>query len=135
VSVAANIYGSGVGAFFTRNARLRAILAFVALLAFSFQGILVQSHFHNLGLSPGLNGAVSSGASVDGGKAPLDADKCPLCQEAIHAGHYLLPAAAAAAAVFFAGFAPVAAVRSVVLLPPCSHAWLGRAPPASPTLM
>jgi hypothetical protein len=68
-------------------------------------------------------------AASHGTKAPLDADKCLLCQEYIHGGVYLVPAAvaalppSAAASLLPLLLAPLHAARML------SHNWMGRAPP------
>jgi hypothetical protein len=100
----------------------------LVLVAFSLQSFLVQTHIHNLPLSVSAAGGVSLAAPHDG-KAPLDIDKCLFCQEYMHAGAYLTPAAAAVlppyAAVSLLTFvvAPFVAARTP------SHNWMGRAPP------
>lgn len=97
----------------------------LVLVAFSIQSFLVQTHVHNL--PQYFDGSISV-ASLDV-KAPLDADKCFLCQEYLHSGAYLTPAAVAAlpptaaASLLPLLLAPLHAARML------SHNWKGRAPP------
>ena len=105
----------------------RSLLSLVVMLAFSVQSFLVQPHLHNLPQS--FSAAAGITASTPSSKAPLDADKCFLCQEYLHGGAYLTPAAAA-------GLPPSTVVSLLPLLLPLtlterfvSHNWIGRAPP------
>lgn len=110
------------------NRASRLLLNLVVLFAFSVQSFLVQTHLHNLPQSFVAASSVSVSAP-DTSKAPVDADKCFLCQEYVHGGVYLTPAAAAVL--------PPSAVASLlpfVLVPfitgrQHSHNWMGRAPP------
>lgn len=109
------------------NGALRTLLNLVVLFTFTLQAFLVQTHLHNLPISVLPPGTVTAAAPTS--KAPLDADKCFLCQEYVHSGTYLTPAAAAVL--------PPSAVVSllprllelVVAARPLSHNWMGRAPP------
>ncbi len=68
-----------------------------ALAAFLVQGIAVQIHIHGLAVPAGLTNVVApSQLSAPGptSQDPYDPANCPLCQEALHAGTYLVPAAA-----------------------------------------
>lgn len=106
---------------------MRSLVCLLVLVAFTFQSFLVQTHIHNLpqSFSTGIAGVAAS----HGAKAPLDADKCFLCQEYVHSGAYLTPAVIAAlpptatASLLPLLFAPLHAVRLL------SHNWKGRAPP------
>jgi hypothetical protein len=110
------------------NRASRLLLNLVVLFAFSVQSFLVQTHLHNLPQSFLTANSVNVSAP-DTSKAPIDADKCFLCQEYVHGGIYLTPAAAAvlppSAVVSLLPFvlAPFVAARSH------SHNWIGRAPP------
>jgi hypothetical protein len=108
--------GRGTGR--TRVAALPAILFFA--FAFLFQGFAVQTHIHTPAAAP----ATHSGKTLPG-----DPAKCPLCQEFLLSGSFVMPAAAAlpvpAAAVFTA--VRLAAAQRIRRFP--SHSWHGRAPP------
>ncbi len=107
---------------------LRSLLNLAVLLTFTLQAFLVQTHIHNLPASLLPVGGVSASAP-DTSKAPFDADKCFLCQEYVHGGVYLTPAAAAVlppSAVI--SLMPLATV-AVLAARPQSHNWMGRAPP------
>jgi hypothetical protein len=109
------------------NGASRLLLNLVVLFTFTLQAFLVQTHLHNLPVSSLPSGTVT--ASAPAPKAPIDADKCFLCQEYVHGGTYLTPAAAAVL--------PPSAVVSLlprlleltVAARPLSHNWMGRAPP------
>ena len=104
----------------------RSLLGLAVMLAFGLQSFLVQTHLHNLPLRSAAAGLALSAPSS---QVPLDADKCFLCQEYLHGGAYLTPAAVA--------MLPPTAVVSVQPLRlalvladrPVSHSWRGRAPP------
>lgn len=105
---------------------LRSLVCLLVLVAFTFQSFLVQTHIHNLPQS--FAGSAGVAASHND-KAPLDADKCFLCQEYVHSGAYLTPAVVAALPPSVA-----ASLLPVLLVPlhaarTLSHNWLGRAPP------
>lgn len=106
---------------------LRSLVCLLVLVAFSFQSFLVQTHIHNLPQSFG--GSIGISAAPHNDKAPLDADKCFLCQEYVHGGVYLMPTAVAAlpptaaASLLPLLLAPLHAARLL------SHNWMGRAPP------
>lgn len=110
------------------NGVSRTLLNIAVLLAFTLQAFLVQTHLHNLPASFLPTSGVTASAP-DTSKAPIDADKCFLCQEYLHGGTYLTPAAAAVL--------PPSAVVSLLPLElaplfaakPQSHNWMGRAPP------
>lgn len=117
---------SGRTARRTRRGSLHSLICFVVLIAFTAQDYLIQTHIHAL-----PHAWTESGPTVTKRTpAPLDANKCPLCQEYLHAGLYLTPSAVAAllptAAVSLLPFiiAPLTLARAV------SHNWMGRAPPS-----
>ena len=116
-----------------RFARLRLAVTLLALITFTVQGYLVQTHLHGL---PQSVVALSDGKQYasplsQNDKSPADNDQasCPLCQDSLRAGNYVLPPVIVAvpptlvvAAILFA-IVPSLAGRSV------SHIWLGRGPP------
>jgi hypothetical protein len=98
-------------------------------MAFTFQSFLVQTHIHNLPQTFTAGAGIAGVTASRDAKAPLDADKCFLCQEYLHSGAYLTPAAVAAlpptaaASLLPLLLAPLHAARLL------SHNWKGRAPP------
>jgi hypothetical protein len=103
-----------------------------ALAVFLVQGIAVQIHIHGLPVPVGLPGvAATSHLSAPGpaSQDPYDPANCPLCQEALHAGTYLIPAAAE----FFILLNAVALAPRFVLSPrpgiEQQLGWQSRAPP------
>ena len=115
-------------------AALRLAVTLLALLAFTAQSYLIQTHIHGLPASldvsaSDLQQAVSS--SADHNKSPLDGDPahCPLCQDYLIAGSAALPAVIIVPLPTFAFAAQdiFVALFSARKIP--SHSWLGRAPP------
>lgn len=107
----------------------RSLVCLFVLVSFTFQSFLVQTHLHNLPQSFTESIGTTGVTASHDAKAPLNADKCFLCQEYLHGGTYLLPTALAAlpptAAASLLPFvlAPLHSARTL------SHNWLGRAPP------
>jgi hypothetical protein len=109
------------------NGALRTLLNLVVLLTFTLQAFLVQTHLHNLPVSLETSGVVT--ASAPASKAPLDIDKCFLCQEYVHGGTYLTPAAAAVLPPSAVVSLLPRVIETVAAARPLSHNWMGRAPP------
>lgn len=119
-----NRYG-GVHALMAQGLpHLRALIALMMLVIFSTQTYLIQTHIHARATT-----SATQSVTNPSGKAPLDADQCPLCQEAAHSGAYILPGVAAlVVATVTYSLVPLTQgprifVRSI------SHTWQGRAPP------
>ena len=102
----------------------------LALLAFFFQNLALQTHFHTVAQPQSAKTAIVAHLPAS---APLRSqepvDQCRLCQELLHAGTFVTPPASAilasltfATAVFTAP--PSAAVSFVT-----AFAWQSRAPP------
>lgn len=111
------------------------------LVAFALQSFVTQTHIHIDGhaVTAGFATADESPASAmtgavahkDHGKYPPadDSQTCPICQEMLYAGHYVMPAAVPLVLPVL----PVSIVRIVTVeaiqLAALSHNWQGRAPP------
>jgi hypothetical protein len=116
-----------------RKPLLSRLAILLALAAFLVQGIAVQIHIHGRPVPVGLtNVAVPAHLSAPAGPAsqdPYDPANCPLCQEALHAGTYLVPATA----TFFVLLNAVALAPLFVSLPhpgiEQQQGWQSRAPP------
>lgn len=112
----------------TRTVNRTTLLNLFVLIAFTLQALLVQTHIHNLPASFLPVAGVTASAPAPS-KAPIDIDKCLLCQEFVHGGTYLTPTAAAVlppsavVSLLPLVLAPVFAAKSH------SHNWMGRAPP------
>jgi len=109
----------------------RLVIALIALSSFLCQSYLVQTHIHGLPktvLAQSDTGSVLS-SSQPGGPADQDSANCLLCQEFLHAGNFVLPAAIAALPPMLAVSAIVAVVAPTLAVKPTSHSWVGRAPP------
>jgi hypothetical protein len=102
----------------------RLVLA-LTLVAFAQAGYVTQTHIHPQAL------ASRSAAETQHGKTPArdDTQHCPLCQEYLVAGAYLIPAPVVlplpVVGSVFNTFSP----REFPFLVTLSHAWQGRAPP------
>jgi hypothetical protein len=109
------------------NGASRTLLNLVVLFTFTLQAFLVQTHLHNLPVSFLPSGTVT--ASAPSPKAPIDADKCFLCQEYVHGGTYLTPTAAAVLPPSAVVSLLPRVIEAVATARPQSHNWMGRAPP------
>lgn len=104
-----------------------------ALLAFSWQSVLVQTHRHiQLSASRAVVALHDGSAKPRQSHTPSDSSaNCPICRELAHATHYLAPAAI----VFIAAPATIAPLGSVLSVLPAHHRrwhrWRSREPPLS----
>ena len=107
---------------------LRQVFAFFVLTVFLLQGFLIQTHIHGLPDAelPSAGVAVTAPAGPD---EHLDEALCPLCQETIRAGAFLLPSAFAALFPMLAATTIPPALGAAVAAAPLSHHWRVRAPP------
>lgn len=104
-----------------------------ALFAFSLQSYVTQVHIH--GAAGTVASASASGKSAARKQEPDkfppadDPANCPICQEILHAGHYIAPSADAWTPLEVAPSTAtvVTAAAAIVRLP--SHGWKSRAPP------
>ncbi|HEY1612697.1 MAG TPA: hypothetical protein VGF97_03255 [Rhizomicrobium sp.] len=113
--------------------------AFAALLAliFAFQTYVIQTHIH---VPAGLRSSV--GVPVAGtpatrqdrqDKYPANDDpaNCPICQEMLHSGQFITPAAILALPPALAVSTIVTVEQALPFVFTLSHSWRGRAPPHS----
>jgi hypothetical protein len=98
-------------------------------LAFAVQSFAVQTHIHGQPVT--ALGHITH-VSVPAGPAPqdpFDPANCPLCQEMLHAGVYVVPVAADFLVILNA----VALAPEFTVLPHAAterqHSWQSRAPP------
>jgi hypothetical protein len=117
------------------------LVVLVTLLAFAVQTYLTQTHIHLA--SEGQPSRVHSQLVLAGGKVSIgtpverkdrypaneDPANCPLCQELIHAGQFVTPAASALILPSLSLSVIDLAVQSVPLVHAVTHIWHGRAPP------
>ena len=115
----------------TRRApsKARLALAFLMLFAFTLQAFVTQTHIHI-----GSN-AVTAGVVVEkttpGKTSPLDNEStnCLFCQEMLHSGQFVTPAAAAILlSVNYVSIVPIHVVLPL-FVGAIPHGWQGRAPP------
>ena len=112
-----------------RAAAPRRWLAVFALLSFFLQSLAVQTHIHPQ-LPPVAVKPVAQGTSAPApAKSQDPMDQCRLCQELVHAGHFVAPSAIAA----FASISLVAAIFAIHVSGPdqvvTAFSWNSRAPP------
>ena len=117
------------------------LLLLVTLLAFSTQTYLTQTHIHwlserQISVTQAHDHFVGRDFArgtpndhKDGYPANEDPANCPLCQELIHAGQFVTPAAAALSLSFISISVIEVAVSSATLVRTVTHIWRGRAPP------
>lgn len=117
-----------------RMSNARVLLTFLALFAFTCQTYITQTHIH-------FPFAASGSAAIDvanktapnqNGKEPFrpnqDPVNCPICQELVHAGSVITPAAIVLPTVLPV-FNLVAVAETALHFQAPSHNWQGRAPP------
>jgi hypothetical protein len=108
----------------------RFALTMLALVSFAFQTYLFQTHIH---FTPETEAQFAGVGHVPGhDKYPPSQDpaNCPICQEILHSGQFVSPAAQAL-------LPPMVAVSTIALVDAAlpfivalSHDWRGRAPPS-----
>jgi hypothetical protein len=114
---------------------MRLALTVVALLAFTFQSYVTQTHIHVAGRTgietSMLGGDAKSSATHKTDKFPANQDpsNCPICQEILHSGSFVTPSAIAALPPALAVSVVVVRLEAAIAHQPVSHSWRGRAPP------
>jgi len=109
---------------------LRLAITFFALFAFAVQSYVTQVHIHG---APHV--AAGYALDKDVGQKPDkfppsdDPANCPICQEILHAGHYVTPSAAILPLPVAAPFTIARIVEVVTIAAIYSHGWKSRAPP------
>ena len=99
----------------------------LALLAFFFQGLTLQTHVHQPILP-----AVADIHTDSTPKAPLKLDpmdQCRLCQELVHAGTFITPSAIISTADLTFVATSFGTLLAVTVDPAMAFAWQSRAPP------
>jgi hypothetical protein len=114
---------------------MRFAVTLFALLAFAFQSYVTQTHIHTGGqpdvkiAMDGTSAKLAAKAKPDKYPANQDPSNCPICQEIVHSGSFISPAAIAALPPSLAVSVIAVLLDTVVATPPASHSWRGRAPP------
>jgi hypothetical protein len=115
---------------------LRLLVTVLALLAFTLQGYVTQTHIHMAGPAAGATfaGLLSSGdgkaaAQRDRYPASQDPANCPICQELLHSGSFITPSAVAILLPSLAVSILAIVIDTAIVPQPVSHSWRGRAPP------
>ena len=110
----------------------RRALVFMVLTAFVLQSYIVQTHIHfapaDLALLAG-DAAAKNAPQHDRYPANDDPANCPICQEILHTGAFITPAAIALLPPTLAVSTIAIAARELPFIAAVSHDWRGRAPP------
>jgi hypothetical protein len=129
-----------------RTTLFRVNLLLLALLALTFQSLIVQTHIHvppavfravmSLAIQSHASGTLAaieptSRASPSGSKAPYNDDpsNCPVCQQIAHSGQFVHSAAVLTALPAFISVSAVPWAQTVIPLIALTHIWNIRAPP------
>ena len=114
---------------------MRLAITFLALLAFTFQTLVVQTHIHGaarVGAAStqlALDGTASHDQSPDKFPPSDDPANCPICQELLHAGAFVTPTAAALQISTVVMSVDIVVVEIAAIERTFSHSWKSRAPP------
>jgi len=127
------------------------LLALLALLALTFQALVVQTHVHNpqaAGLTAGVSvatlvnvladdavpTAAETKAKAPGDKSPIndDSSNCPMCQQIAHSGQFVQSAAVLAVLPRSIAVSFIPWTQAAVSLLAVTHNWKSRAPPVAP---
>ena len=105
----------------------RLVLVYAAILAFAFQSYVIQTHIH---FAP-TTALASDHQSGHHDKVPANDDpaNCPICQEILHSGQFITPAAQFLLLPAFAVSTITIVDRALPHIFAPSHNWRGRAPP------
>jgi hypothetical protein len=110
---------------------LSRLAALFMLVAFTVQGLAVQIHIHGDPLTALDHVTHVSAPAAPASQDPYDPANCPLCQELVHAGVYVIPTVSD----FIALLNAVAFAPAFALLPHAANErqynWQSRAPPSA----
>lgn len=99
----------------------------LALLAFFLQGLVVQTHIHEL--TPVAKTATQPTPAKSPLKSQDPVDQCRLCQELVHAGAFITPSAATSPVSLSFVVASTSLLLAIAPPPATAFAWRSRAPP------
>lgn len=119
----------------TRISATRPLLSRLAglflLVAFMVQGLAVQTHIHGDPLSALDHVTHVSAPAAPASQDPYDPANCPLCQELLHAGLYVTPAAGEFVTILNAVALAPASALLLLAAGQKQHSWQSRAPPSA----
>jgi hypothetical protein len=116
-----------------RGARLA--ITFFVLLAFTLQTYVIQTHVHGMarvGIAPAtlaLDKSAAQGQRPDKFPTGNDPANCPICQEILHTGYFVTPAAAVLPLPAVAVSIAPTVIDILTAVAAHSHSWKSRAPP------
>lgn len=99
--------------------RARLWLTLLALLTFTVQTYVTQTHIHT---TPAAAGKQTPG-KLD------DQASCAVCQAALHGGHYLTPTASGFVPLVLSAYGAFVATEIAIRVEAVSHSWQSRGPP------
>jgi hypothetical protein len=110
----------------------RSVATFFGLLALAIQSLVIQTHVH---VSAAYTHQISSvhapvNATHDQYPANEDPTNCPLCQEMVIGGSFLVPVAIPLPVPIVID-SEVASYKGMISVSVASHSWHGRAPPSA----
>jgi hypothetical protein len=116
------------GRAISKSAPRQRWVTLLALLAFFFQGLAVQTHIHEQ--APVAKAAADLHTPAKGPLKNQDpVDQCRLCQELVHAGTFITPPVAATPAGLTYITAIFVALSAPEAISAKAFAWRSRAPP------
>jgi hypothetical protein len=99
-----------------------------ALLAFTWQSFVTQTHIHPDSLPVAAHATSRAAPTQPAPERPID---CPICHAAAVSGHYLAPGPALVLAIFAIAVWRFVAAAAASSRATRSHGWRSRAPPLS----
>lgn len=108
---------------------MRLAITLFALLAFTLQSYVAQTHIH--GTNWNAASTFDAGKAPQPGKAPSgdDQNTCPICQVIAHAGQFITPSATAIILPALVAFYVAVDRDTPSAARDTSHSWNSRAPP------
>ena len=112
---------------------MRLAITFAVLLAFVLQTLVLQTHIHGTARvdSAAASHVLEKGVGQQPDKFPPadDPANCPICQEMLHAGAFVAPAAATLQLATIVSVIDFVFVEIFAATKPQTHGWKSRAPP------
>jgi hypothetical protein len=110
----------------------RSVAVFFGLLALAIQSLVIQTHIHVPAAYTHQISSTHARANTTHDKYPANEDpaRCPLCQDMVIGGSFLVPAVAQLPVPIVTG-CEAAVPGEIISASVASHSWHGRAPPSA----
>jgi hypothetical protein len=110
----------------------RPLATFFGLLALAIQSLVIQTHVHVPAAYTHQISSIHAPANATHDQYPANEDptNCPLCQEMVLGGSFVVPAAIPLPVPIVTD-SEVAASKEIISVSVASHSWHGRAPPSA----